>query len=532
MTPAEVRKLLPYLTEAEREELDGLLIDDLREVPWRPLPGPQTMAAESPADVVGFGGAAGGGKTDLAIGLALTEHRHTQIFRREGPQLTGIVDRLKQLVPANGVRGNPPYYEDEGRKIELNSMPNPGDETKYQGRPKDLLVIDEAANFLESQVRFVKGWVRTTIPGQRCRTLMTFNPPTTQEGRWVIAFFGPWLDKSNPLYPTAPGQLRWCYVDPVTQRDVWLENNDARPFVLTADGQRVYEFDPADHPVEDIVRPESRTFIPSKISDNPFLVSTGYIATLQAMPEPLRSQMLYGDFEAGIGEDPWQVCPTAWVEAAMARWTERSPKGEMLSVGVDVARGGKDDTVIACRYEGMWFDRPVVIPGKDTPDGQTTAALVLHHRRNAAPIHIDVIGVGASPYDQLRQALGDTYHLVIGVNSSARATATDISGKLQFRNMRSQLWWKMREALDPANDTGIALPPDDRLRRELCAPKWSLKGAALYVESREDIIDRTGQSPDVATGYIMALIDTPKQVVVEATSAQQAVMDYNPFDNM
>jgi len=98
--------------------------------------------------------------------------------------------------------------------------------------------------------------------------------------------------------------------------------------------------------------------------------------------------------------------------------------------------------------------------------------------------------------------------------------------------MRSQLWWKMREALDPANDTGIALPPDDRLRRELCAPKWSLKGAALYVESREDIIDRTGQSPDVATGYIMALIDTPKQVVVEATSAQQAVMDYNPFDNM
>lgn len=55
MTPAEVRKLLPYLTEAEREELDGLLIDDLREVPWRPLPGPQTMAAESPADVVGFG---------------------------------------------------------------------------------------------------------------------------------------------------------------------------------------------------------------------------------------------------------------------------------------------------------------------------------------------------------------------------------------------------------------------------------------------------------------------------------------------
>jgi hypothetical protein len=57
--------------------------------------------------------------------------------------------------------------------------------------------------------------------------------------------------------------------------------------------------------------------------------------------------MLYGDFKAGIGEDPWQVIPTAWVDAAMARWVDKAPKGEMMSMGVDVARGGKDNTTIA-----------------------------------------------------------------------------------------------------------------------------------------------------------------------------------------
>jgi hypothetical protein len=61
----------------------------------------------------------------------------------------------------------------------------------------------------------------------------------------------------------------------------------------------------------------SRTFIPSRVSDNPYLMGTGYMTQLQSLPEPLRSQMLYGDFKAGVQDDPWQVIPTAWVEAAM-----------------------------------------------------------------------------------------------------------------------------------------------------------------------------------------------------------------------
>lgn len=534
MTPQQARDLERYLTPAEREELAALIAEDLAEHRWRPLPGPQTMAYESQADVIGFGGAAGGGKTDLAIGLAITQHHRAQVFRREGPQLKGIIDRLKEIVDPQLVTGNPPVYSDGERQIEFNSMPNLGDETKYQGRPKDLLVIDEAANFLEQQVRFVKGWVRTTRPGQRTRTLLTFNPPTNADGRWVVDFFGPWLDSKHALYPTTPGALRYVYVDPVTGNDVWIEDDDGRPFVLRGK-QRVHDFDPSAYRPEEIIRPESRTFVPSRITDNPFLVSTGYMAQLQALPEPLRSQMLLGDFQAGMEDDPWQVIPTRWVELAQARWKARARKGELMSLGVDVARGGKDSTVLAARYKNedgeLWFDTLSMHPGSETPSGRAVAGLVIAAHRDHAPIHLDVIGVGASPYDVLAEASQPVY----GVNVSEKATAMDKSGRLGFFNLRSQLWWQMREDLDPEADNGIALPPDQELLKELCAPRWELSGMTIKVESREDIVKRVGRSPDRASAVILARMDTPKVPALrylDRETTQNNALDYDPYARM
>jgi hypothetical protein len=535
VTPQQARELERYLTPAERDELNALVAADIQEAKWRPLPGPQTMAYESQADVIGFGGAAGGGKTDLAVGLALTEHYRTQVFRREGPQLTGIIDRLAEIVGSrNYINGKPAVYDDGERKIELNSMPNLGDETKYQGRPKDLLVIDEAANFLEQQVRFVKGWVRTTRAGQRTRTLLTFNPPTNAEGRWVIDFFAPWLDKKHALFPTDPGVLRYVYVDPESGKDVWIADNNPAPFVLVG-GRRSYHFRQMDHRPEEIIKPESRTFIPSRITDNPFLVSTGYMAQLQALPEPLRSQMLLGDFQAGIEDDPWQVIPTRWVEIAQERWKERARKGELVSMGVDVARGGKDNTVIAKRYKTEdtehWYDRLKMHPGTETPNGRIVAGLVIAEHRDHAPIHIDVIGVGASPYD----VLADASQPVYGVNVSEKATAMDRSGRLSFFNLRSQCWWQMREDLDPDLENGICLPPDPDLLKELCAPRWELSGMTIKVESRDDIIDRVGRSPDRASALILARMDTPKVRALrhlDRESAPDNALDYNPYARM
>lgn len=460
------------------------------------------------ADIIGFGGAAGGGKTDLACGKALTHHRKIGIFRVNGTELTGVLDRLTELVGSrDGYNGKDNIWrmarhDGVQLQIELGSFPNLGDEKKYQGRPHDLLVFDEAANMREIQVRFLLGWLRTTTPGQRCQALLTFNPPTTAEGRWIIEFFAPWLDPKHPN-PAMPGELR--YFATIDGKDVEVLNGD------------LFE-----HKGETI-RPLSRTFIPSRVSDNPYLMGTGYMATLQALPEPLRSQMLNGDFQAGMEDDPWQVIPTAWVEAAQARWVRPPKLLAMDSLGVDVARGGRDSTIIARRH-GMWFDEPLAYAGNQTPDGPSVAGLVIAAGRDQAPVHIDVIGVGSSPYDFLHQASQQ----VLGINVAESAMGTDRSGRLRFKNLRSELWWRMREALDPTNNTGIMLPPSKQLLVDLCAPTWQLAGSLIQVEGRDDIVKRIGRSPDYGSAYILALIDTPKRSQLPR-AWQNARKEYDPY---
>jgi hypothetical protein len=519
MDAAELAELEAYLTPAEKAELDSLLAEDFKERPWVPLDGPQRLAYESLADVIGFGGAAGGGKTDLGIGKAITQHQVVQVFRRDGTELSAIVDRMEQILGhRTGLGGKPPIWRSPAgtcRLMEFCSAPNLGDERKFQGRAKDLLLIDEAANFLEAQVRFLMGWVRTIDKNQRCQTLLTFNPPTSADGRWIVSFFAPWLDKryAGPLGPAQPGELR--YVAVIDGKDQWLK--DGTPFMHK--GERI--------------TPQSRTFIPSRVTDNPYLVGTNYMSTLQSLPEPLRSQMLHGDFEAGMEDDIWQVIPTRWVEAAMARWVDRKPKGEMLQMGVDVARGGRDSTTIAARHKTKdhpwWFDKIKEITGVDTDDGDKAAGQVMVARRDSAPINVDVIGVGASCYDALKRS--EAQVLGINVAESARR-ATDKTGALTFFNYRTDLWWGFRELLDPIADNGVCLPPDQDLLVELCAPRWKLSGKTIQVESREDIVKRIGRSPDKATAVILAAIDQPKQATLRQAKLMHDVLNYDPMRMM
>ena len=497
-----IRDLVAYLTPEERAEVDQLLSEG---AVWSPLPGPQTMAYESEADIIGYGGAAGGGKSDLMCGMALTRHSVSAIFRREATQLTGIIDRLTAILGSTaGFNGQQKIWRLPGRQIEFGSTPHAGDELKHQGRPKDFLGVDEATNFLESQVRFLMGWVRTTKPGQACRTLMTFNPPTTAEGQWVLQFFAPWLVDEHPN-PAQPGELRWYAT--IDGKDVEVPG----PEIVEHKGERI--------------KPLSRTFIPSRITDNPFLMETGYVATLQSLPEPLRSQMLQGDFRAGLADDPWQVIPSEWVRQAQLRWRPRDEKGAMDSMGVDVARGGRDETIVSRRH-GVWFDELVAHPGAESPDGPTVAAQVIALRRDRAPVHIDIIGWGSSPFDFLVTNRVQT----VGINAAAGSFGVSAEGNLRFANLRAEIWWRMREALNPLAEHPIALPPDPKLRADLCAPKWKLALKGIQVEAKEDIIKRIGRSPDRGDAVCMANIATVKDEALPGSTRGRVAHDYDPLD--
>lgn len=419
------------------------------------------------------------------MGLGITAHLKSIIFRREYRQLRDVIERSRQLLSGTGARfnGTDGIWREipGGRTLEFGAVQYEPDVERYQGRAHDLKGFDELTHFTLSQYQYLIGWNRTTVVGQRARVVATGNPPMSAEGEWVIRRWGAWLDSQHP-HPAAPGELRWYAV--VDGEEVEVETGE--PF----------EFE------GELITPKSRTFIPARLADNPYLMATDYGATLQAMPEPMRSKMLYGDFAVGFEDDPYQVIPTEWVLRAQERWEHVRRDTPLTALGVDVARGGGDQTVLSRRYDN-WFDELEKHPGSSTPDGGRVAQLViaaLAGHPNVRPV-VDVIGIGASVYDTL------VSHGVpaVGLNVSEASEARDKSSRLGFVNKRAELYWKLREALDPESGEDIALPPDRELRADLCAPKWKLMARGIQIESKEDIIKRIGRSPDCADAVVLAL---------------------------
>ena len=476
------RKRLEVIEEQVANLVRLVKTGDKRFALWTPFPGPQTDAMESDADVLLYGGQAGGGKTDLLLGLAATRHHNSIVFRRESVQLRGIIKRSRELFDDHGTFNgtNNVWRLPGGRTLELAGVKDPGDERKYQGQPHDLKGFDELAHFTEAQFRYLIGWNRSTRAGQRSRVVAASNPPTGPEGDWLIRYWAPWLDAAH-TNPAKPGELRWF----TTIDGVDTEVSSGEPF--TRNGE--------------LIKPRSRTFIAASVRDNPVLMASGYVATLQALPEPLRSKMLFGSFTAGREDNPYQVIPSAWVEAAQKRWLERAqPSTPMTALGVDVARGGKDRTVITARFD-TWFAHQHVYPGKETPDGHAAAALVIGHRRDGARVNVDVIGVGSSVYDILADKLASD---AVPMHGSQASIQRDKSGQLAFVNQRAEWYWKLREALDPDGGEDLALPPDRELLADLTAPTWRLRSNGIQVESKDEIVKRIGRSPDKGDSLVYA----------------------------
>lgn len=515
------------LSAEEKEELDKLIAPELA-AKWLPDPRnePQLQAYYSDADLMLFGGAAGGGKTDLLCGIALNNHQNSVIFRKQSTDLRGIEERLLELSGREGWNGTLKTLRFDKKLIELGHLEKPGSEESWRGRPHDFIGFDEGGQLSKQKVRFVLGWLRSVNPKQKRRAIIASNPPTGGEGEWLIESFAPWIDPKFSK-PAKQGELRWAVTAPDREgTTVWVP--DGAPIVFTGGLEWRYateeEIAQGDNN-PDVVQPQTRTFIQSLLRNNPYLANTGYRAQIQALPEPLRSQLLNGDFVAGRQDHEWQVIPTSWVREAQERWTPEPPlNAQMSAMGVDVAQGGADNTVLSPRH-GPWYAPLIKRPGIITSKPSDVAGLVVTVRRNNAAVVVDMGGgFGGGVKERLNEN-DISVRPFIGASESSEFTKDK---QLRFFNKRAEAMWRFREALDPDQLGGskIALPPDPNLFADLTAPRWKLTTRGIQIESKEELKkpERLGRSPDDGDAVIMAWSEGEKELIASQKRSAKKII--------
>jgi hypothetical protein len=470
------------------------------DITWVPNPGPQTDAYFSLADIMLYGGQAGGGKTHLELGVAINTADAGIIFRRELTQTDGLEKEGKAIIGrAAGYNGTDhEWLWPNGKSLKLAGMRDPDSWQDHAGRERDYMGFDEGGEFLEKQVASILAWLRAA-PGKRTRVVIASNPPRTTDGLWLLKWFAPWLDDKFPN-PAMPGELRWAVrVSRAEEVNIiWVEG----PGEYEVEGEKYSA--------------QSYTFIPASLEDNPYRNTPEYRAQLQALPEPLRSQLLYGKFAASFKDLENQCIPSDWVRAAQARWKPEKPEGvPMCAIGTDCAGGGDDYMVQAARYDG-WYAPLVKTPGREIPQdraGAFAAGLVLSTRRDRALVVVDMGGGYGGPLFEHLKANDIECVAYKGAEGTIRRTA---DGKLGFTNKRSAAYWFFREALDPGQPGGspIALPPDRRLLAGLCAPTFKVTPQGIQVEPKVvrnekgrvtgGVLAKLGWSPDEADAVVMA----------------------------
>lgn len=235
------------------------------------------------------------------------------------------------------------------------------------------------------------------------------------------------------------------------------------------------------------------------------ITGLGWVQEMEAevgRDTPMWQSKVLGEFP---GEDDFSVIPLNWIYAAQQRWLEWNEyeeavpdKGERHVVGADIARFGKDKTVFAHRY-GDVITSVDVQPKLDTQ--QTASRLMAGMKRSQDLAVIDTNGVGAGVFDTVRK----NGYYTLGFNAGTRTTLTDSSGQIQFYNLRAAIFWKLRELLDPARNSGICLPVDDMLAADLSVARWkNAGGGKIVIESKDDIKKRIGRSPDRGDAVALA----------------------------
>jgi terminase large subunit-like protein len=251
----------------------------------KPNPGPQTNFLASSADLVFYGGAAGGGKS---YALLLDPLRYLcgptavpgftgVIFRRTSPELTnpgGLWDTSFELysqvpgaVPRVGMLDwtFPPH----GNRMVFHHLQHPTNVHSWQGSQVTYFGWDEITHFTEAMfvyVTFSRGRSQCDVEAY---SRASCNP----HPGWVKSkFLAPWVDKEFKGVRADPGEHRY-FIRAQDDTLKWVDKGTQYA--------------------------QSITFIPSKVTDNPVMLkrNPGYIGKLMAMPRVERERLLEANWD-------------------------------------------------------------------------------------------------------------------------------------------------------------------------------------------------------------------------------------------
>ena len=258
---------------------------------FSPQEGPQTQFMRSPADIVVYGGSAGGGKTAALLMECFRginrEQYHGTIFRREHSQIDapgGLLDTSEIFFNNVGGTFNQKTYRWRFKKhvdVSLRGMQYERDKLKYQGAELDYIGFDELTHFTESQFWYLLSRARSKSGEMSPYVRATCNP----EPGWVADLIDWWIGDEGFAIDERSGVVRYF----IRQGNslVWFSSkNEGVQYIR-------------DNELYGTVELTSFTFIRSRLEDNQILMQRdpSYIKKLHALPEIDKHRLLYGNWK-------------------------------------------------------------------------------------------------------------------------------------------------------------------------------------------------------------------------------------------